>query len=84
LFIAKKKALKGNKDFERELLKFFPKPGMAELYKKVICDVTVDDRENFETNRKRLVGEISDQNNIITKIRAMLLSDELIIDIIKS
>ncbi|WP_394340912.1 recombinase family protein [Pedobacter cryoconitis] len=69
-----------NKDFERELLKFVPKPGMAELYKKVICDVTVDDKENFETNRKRLVEEISDQNNIITKIRAMLLSDDLIID----
>ena len=69
-----------NKDFERELLKFVPKPGMAELYKKVICDITMDDKENFEVSRKKLISEISDQNNIITKIRAMLLSDDLHID----
>ena len=42
-----------------------------------ICDITMDDKENFEVSRKKLISEISDQNNIITKIRAMLLSDDL-------
>lgn len=59
------------------LQKFVPKPGMAELYKQVIYDAIGDDKKNFEENRKQLVADISAQNNLLTKIRALLLSDDI-------
>ncbi|MDB5117049.1 MAG: recombinase family protein [Mucilaginibacter sp.] len=71
------KADPANKDFENELKAFVPKPGMAELFKEIICDVNVDDRQGFEIERKELVGEISGQNNMLTKLRTMLLSDDI-------
>lgn len=69
-----------NEDFEQELQKFVPKPGMAELYKQVIYDAIGNDQKNFEENRKTLVTEVSEQNNTLTKIRALLLSDDIDID----
>jgi site-specific DNA recombinase len=69
-----------NKDFERELQRFVPRPGMAELYKQVIFDALGDDKKKFEENRKKLVADISEQNNSITKIRALLLSDDIDIE----
>ena len=42
---------------------------MAELYKQVVCDTFGDNKKNFDENRKQLVTEISDQNNMLTKIR---------------
>ncbi len=74
---ARFKAHEVNEEFERDLHKFVPKPGMAELYKEVILDVTKGNGQNFEVERKKLITEISDQQNLITKIRAMLLSDEI-------
>lgn len=74
---ARYKADEINIEFEKDLKKFLPKPGMAELFKEIICDVTVDDQQNFEAERKRLVIEISEQNNSLTKLRAMLLSDDI-------
>lgn len=50
---------------------------MAELYKEVIMDATFDDKQNFDQERKRIIYEISDQNNILTKMRAMLLSEDV-------
>lgn len=32
---------------------------------------------NFERERKRLVSEVSEQNNMLTKLRAVLLSDDI-------
>lgn len=74
---ARFKADELNKDFVRELQKFVPKPGMSELYKQVVCDTFSDNKKNFDENRKQLVAEISDQNNMLTKIRALLLSDDI-------
>lgn len=74
---ARFKAEELNKDFVRELQKIVPKPGMAELYKQVVCDTFGDNKKNFDENRKQLVAEISDQNNMLTKIRALLLSDDI-------
>ncbi|RQO75260.1 hypothetical protein DBR43_07830 [Pedobacter sp. KBW06] len=70
-------ALKINKDFEDGLMAFLPKPGMAELFKEVIMDATSNDTLNFEQERKRLVSEVSEQNNMLTKLRTMLLSDDI-------
>lgn len=50
---------------------------MDDLYRQVVCDILIDDIENFDIKRRELVTEISDQNNKITKLRAMLLSDEI-------
>lgn len=50
---------------------------MAELYKEVIMDATFDDNQNFDQERKRIISEISDQNNMLTKMRAMLLSEDI-------
>ncbi|WP_394339638.1 recombinase family protein [Mucilaginibacter gracilis] len=66
-----------NMEFEKDLRKFLPKPGMAQLFKEIVCDVTADDQQNFEVERKRLINEISEQNNILTKIRTMLLSEDI-------
>ena len=74
---ARFKADKANIDFEKELKNFIPKPGIAELFKEIICDVAVDDQQSFEAERKRMVGEISEQHNMMTKLRAMLLSDDI-------
>lgn len=62
------------------LQKLVPKPGMTELYKQVINDAIANDQKDFEQNRKASVAEISEQNNTITKIRALLLSDDIDID----
>ncbi|WP_425339090.1 recombinase family protein [Pedobacter borealis] len=69
-----------NKRFEIEIRKFVPKPGIAELFKEIVCDVTHDDSKHFEEKKSFLVTEISAQNNVITKIRAMLLSDDITTD----
>jgi len=50
---------------------------MAELYKQVVCDTFGDNKKNFDETRKQLVAEISDQNNMLTKIRTLLLSDDI-------
>ncbi|WP_410478697.1 recombinase family protein [Pedobacter aquatilis] len=71
------KADEVNADFERELRKLVPKAGMNDLYRQVVCDILIDDIENFDIKRKELVTEISDQNNKITKLRAMLLYEEI-------
>jgi DNA invertase Pin-like site-specific DNA recombinase/YHS domain-containing protein len=66
-----------NNEFEKDLRSFIPKPGMAELFKEIICDVTMGDMQNFEMERKRLIIEISDQNNNLTKLRTLLLSEDI-------
>jgi site-specific DNA recombinase len=66
-----------NADFERELRKYVPKAGMVELYRDVFCDVLMIDSVDFDLKRKELVSEISEQNNKLTKLRAMLLSDDI-------
>lgn len=40
-------------------------------------DATSNDTLNFEQERKRLVSEVSEQNNMLTKLRAMLLLDDI-------
>lgn len=50
---------------------------MVELFKEIVCDISQDDPKHFEEKKNLLVTEISEQNNVITKIRAMLLSDDL-------
>ena len=66
-----------NADFVNELQKFVPLPGMIELFKEVVRDATLDTNQNFELDRKRLVTEITEQNNLLTKIRTMLLEDDI-------
>jgi len=66
-----------NIEFEKDLRQFTPKPGMAELFKEIICDVTIGDMQNFEMERKRLITAISDQNNTLTELRTMLLSEDI-------
>jgi site-specific DNA recombinase len=66
-----------NRNFEQELSNLKPKKGMAELFKEIVCDVTVDDAKHFEEQKTYLVTEISAQNNVLTKIRALLLSDDI-------
>lgn len=46
---------------------------MAELYKEVIMDATFDNKQNFDQERKRIISEISDQNNMLTKMSRQLI-----------
>lgn len=66
-----------NADFERELRKYVPKPGMDDLYRDVFCDVLMMDSTDFDLKRKELVTEISENNNKLTKLRTLLLSDDI-------
>ena len=61
--------------FERELKKFIPRPGMEEIFKMVICDTYDDDSRFFQSERKRLIDLISNQNNRLTRSRELLLSE---------
>ncbi|MBK0383639.1 hypothetical protein I5M32_11785 [Pedobacter sp. SD-b] len=53
---------------------------MAELYKQVIFDALGNDRKNFEEKRRKLIADISGQNNSLTNIRALLLSNDIDIE----
>jgi site-specific DNA recombinase len=66
-----------NKDFEDELKSYVPIPGMEKVFKEIICDVNVDEQQNFDAERKQLIADISEQNNTLTRLRALLLSDDI-------
>ncbi|MGA9652162.1 hypothetical protein [Pedobacter sp.] len=77
---ARFKAAEINFDFERELQKFIPDPRFFKLYKAVMNDVTSNKPDKDSEIKKHLIVEISDQNNMITKLRSLFLSDNLSID----
>ena len=62
-----------NQAFERELKRFIPRKGMAELFQMVICDTFNDNFKFFQSERKRIEEAITTQNNKLTKARELLL-----------
>ena len=77
---ARFKAAEINFDFERQLQKFIPDPRFFKLYKAVMNDVTSNKPDADCEMKKQLIVEISDQNNMITKLRSLFLSDHLSMD----
>jgi site-specific DNA recombinase len=66
-----------NMDFVRELRKYIPKPGMAEVFKEVVCDLYKDGRQLELGEKKIFISQITENNNRITKARELLLNDGL-------
>ena len=66
-----------NMDFVRELRKYIPKPGMAEVFKEVVCDLYKDGRQLELGEKKLFISQITENNNRITKARELLLNDGL-------
>jgi site-specific DNA recombinase len=71
------KADEANATIESELQKFVPKPGLAELYREVICDEYDNSKVFYQTERKSLINLVTEQNNRITKLRELLLSEAI-------
>lgn len=69
-----------NGEFERELKRFVPRRGMAELFEMVICDAYNDDSKYLQSQRKLIAEGITAQNNRSTKARELLLMDTLTSD----
>ncbi|HEY0056318.1 MAG TPA: recombinase family protein [Pedobacter sp.] len=63
--------------FLKELKKFVPKPGIAELYKEIITDVYKDETKFYQNERKKYISELTEQSNKITKARELLLTDAI-------
>ena len=64
-----------NMDFVYELRKFIPKPGMAEVFKEVVCDLYKDGNQFQQDEKKSFISQITENNNRITKARELLLND---------
>ena len=64
-----------NETYEKLLESLIPKPGMAELYLDVVLDTFQSGTQHYQDDKKRLIAQITEQNNRITKSRELLLSD---------
>lgn len=66
-----------NMAFVNKLREFIPKPGVAELFKEIVCDLYSDDSKFQQSERKKVIAEITDNDNRITKARELLLNDSI-------
>ncbi len=66
-----------NQKFEQLLNLLVPKAGMADLYKEVVLDTFQNQNAINYEERKRVITQITDQNNRITKSRELLLSEAI-------
>ncbi|RZJ64819.1 MAG: recombinase family protein [Flavobacterium sp.] len=69
------KADEVNDYFDAVLRQFVPKPGMAALYRDVVCDTYNNSNGAIQEERKNFIQQITDQNNRVTKSRELLLKD---------
>lgn len=68
---------KVNMAFVTELKKFVPKPGMSELFKEVISDLRKTSGTSRQEEKKKIISDITESNNRITKARELLLNDNI-------
>lgn len=66
-----------NMAFLAKLKEFVPKPGVAELFKEIVCDLYSDGFKFKQVERKKTISEITQNNNRITKARELLLTDSI-------
>lgn len=69
-----------NGGFERELKRFVPRRGTAELFEMVISDAYNDDSKYLQSQRKLIAEGITAQYNRSTKAGELLLMDTLTSD----
>ena len=69
-----------NEYFLSHLHQYVPRPGMAKLFREVVCDTYNDTTSIFEEDRKKYIKQVTDQNNRITKARELLLIDAITAD----
>ncbi len=68
---------KVNTSFVIQLRKFIPKPGMSELFKEIVSDLYKDTGKHRQEERKKIISEVTENNNRITKARELLLKDNI-------
>jgi site-specific DNA recombinase len=66
-----------NEYFLSHLHQYVPRPGMAKLFREVVCDTYNDTTSIFEEDPKKYIKQVTDQNNRITKARELLLADAI-------
>ncbi|WP_448103422.1 recombinase family protein [Pedobacter panaciterrae] len=64
-----------NEYFLKHLRNYVPKPGMAKLFRDVVCDTYNDSTSIFDQEKKSLIVRVTEQNNRITKSRELLLAE---------
>jgi site-specific DNA recombinase len=66
-----------NQAFESLLESLAPKAGMAELYLDIVLDIFQSGALHYQENKKRVIAQITDQNNRVTRSRELLLLDAI-------
>ena len=56
---------------------FVPKPGMSELFKEVISDLCKKNGSGRQEEKKKIISNITENHNKITKARELLLTDNI-------
>jgi site-specific DNA recombinase len=71
------KAPEVNEQFSKELEKYIPKPGVAEVYKIVVRNIYRKQSGSQSDERKGLLDQIQAENERLTKARKLLLDDAI-------
>jgi site-specific DNA recombinase len=66
--------------FERNLKQFVPKPGMAELFKAIICDSYIENGGISLTDQNRKLDQIADQNSRKARALELLINKSISAD----
>ena len=66
-----------NETYEKLLEALIPKAGMAELYLDIVLDTYQNGTQHYQEDKKRIIAQITEQNNRITKSRELLLSEAI-------
>lgn len=66
-----------NEWMNKELKKFIPKPGVAELYREIVIDEISYHGNSSVARRKDLMVKITQQNERVSKLRELLLSEKI-------
>jgi site-specific DNA recombinase len=70
-------ALEVNKAFESLLEDLVPRAGMADLYTSIVVDTFQNGTQHYLEDKKRIISQITEQNNRLTKSRELLLSETI-------
>jgi len=66
-----------NERFLNVLQQFIPRKGRTEAFRTIVKDTYEDGNSIFSDERKKYIGQVSEQNNRMTKARELLLADAI-------
>lgn len=63
--------------FERNLNQFVPKPGMAELFRTIICESYIENGGKSLTDQNRKTDQIAEQNDRKARVLELLINKSI-------